>query len=44
VAGIVPRGIFWVLDNGAKWKELPRRLGSTSAVHRRFTLWGAWAS
>jgi len=33
------RGIFWVLDNGAKWKDLPRRFGSKSAVHRWFTLW-----
>jgi|688.fasta_scaffold719172_1 transposase len=33
------RGIFWVLDNGAKWKDLPRRFGSKSAVHRWFSLW-----
>lgn len=33
------RGIFWILDNGAKWKDLPRRFGSRSAVHRWFTLW-----
>lgn len=33
------RGIFWVLDNGAKWKDLPREFGSKSAVHRWFTLW-----
>jgi transposase len=33
------RGIFWVLDNGAKWKDLPRGFGSKSAVHRWFTLW-----
>jgi transposase len=33
------RGIFWILDNGAKWKDLPRRFGSKSAVHRWFTLW-----
>jgi transposase len=33
------RGIFWVLDNGAKWKDLPRRFGSKSAVHRWFTMW-----
>jgi transposase len=33
------RGIFWMLDNGAKWKDLPRRFGSKSAVHRWFTLW-----
>lgn len=35
----VLRGIFWVLDNGAKWKDLPRRFGSKSTVHRWFTKW-----
>lgn len=33
------RGVFWILDNGAKWKDLPREFGSKSAVHRWFTLW-----
>jgi transposase len=33
------QGIFWILDNGAKWKDLPRRFGSKSAVHRWFSLW-----
>jgi transposase len=33
------RGVFWILDHGAKWKDLPRRFGSKSAVHRWFTLW-----
>mgnify|MGYP000882867500 CR=1 FL=1 len=33
------RGIFWVLDNGAKWKDLPREFGAKSAVHKYFTLW-----
>jgi transposase len=33
------RGIFWILDNGAKWKDLPREFGSKSAVHRWFTAW-----
>jgi transposase len=32
-------GIFWVLDNGAKWKDLPREFGSKSAVHRAFQRW-----
>jgi transposase len=35
----VVRGIFWMLDNGAKWKDLPRRFGSKSTVHRWFTAW-----
>jgi len=33
------RGIFWILDNGAKWKDLPREFGSKSAVHRWFKKW-----
>ena len=33
------RGIFWILDNGAKWKDLPREFGSKSAVHRYFQRW-----
>ncbi|GJQ28755.1 MAG: DDE transposase [Phycisphaerae bacterium] len=33
------RGIFWILDNGAKWKDLPRTFGSKSSVHKYFTLW-----
>jgi transposase len=32
-------GIFWILDNGAKWKDLPRAFGSKSAVHRCFKRW-----
>ncbi len=32
-------GIFWILDNGAKWKSLPREFGSKSAVHRYFQQW-----
>lgn len=32
-------GIFWVLDNGAKWKDLPGQFGSKSSVHRWFLRW-----
>ena len=32
-------GIFWVLDNGAKWKDLPKSFGSKSSVHRWFLRW-----
>ena len=32
-------GIFWILDNGAKWKDLPKEFGSKSAVHRWFKFW-----
>jgi len=35
----VLRGIFWVLDNGAKWKDLPAAFGSKSTVHRWFKRW-----
>ena len=35
----VVAGIFWMLDNGAKWKDLPQRFGSKSAVHRWFKRW-----
>jgi transposase len=35
----VLRGIFWMLDNGAKWKDLPRKFGSKSTVHRWFQKW-----
>ncbi len=35
----VVRGIFWILDNGAKWKDLPKRFGSKSTVHRWFQKW-----
>jgi transposase len=33
------QGVFWILDNGAKWKDLPKRFGSKSAVHRWFQRW-----
>ena len=33
------RGIFWILDNGAKWKDLPREYGAKSTVHRWFQTW-----
>jgi transposase len=35
----VVAGIFWILDNGAKWKDLPREFGSKSTVHRWFKKW-----
>lgn len=35
----VVRGIFWILDNGAKWKDLPAEFGSKSTVHRWFRKW-----
>jgi transposase len=35
----VIQGIFWILDNGAKWKDLPAEFGSKSTVHRWFQRW-----
>lgn len=35
----VIEGIFWILDNGAKWKDLPSEYGSKSTVHRWFRHW-----
>ncbi|MGD8453319.1 MAG: transposase [Phycisphaerae bacterium] len=35
----VMQGIFWILDNGAKWKDLPRKFGSKNTVHRWFQIW-----
>lgn len=32
-------GIFWILDNGAKWKDLPVEFGMKSSVHRAFQRW-----
>lgn len=32
-------GIFWILDNGAKWKDLPPEFGAKSTVHRWFQKW-----
>jgi transposase len=36
---LIVQGIFWILDNGAKWKDLPARFGSKSTVHRWFQRW-----
>jgi transposase len=35
----VLRGIYWILANGAKWKDLPREFGAKSTVHRWFQTW-----
>ena len=32
-------GIFWVMDNGSKWKDLPKAFGSKSSVHGWCTRW-----
>ena len=33
------QGIFWILDNGAKWKDLPLEFGPKSTVHDWFHRW-----
>lgn len=35
----VVAGIFWMLNNGAKWKGLPAEFGSKSTAHRRVKKW-----
>ena len=38
-------GILWVLRSGARWKDLPRKYGSSSTCHRRLGQWqeqGVW--
>lgn len=35
----IVQGIFWILDNGAKWKDLPERFGSKSTAHLWFKKW-----
>ena len=32
-------GIFWILDNGAKWKDLPTEYGAKSTMPRWFCRW-----
>lgn len=35
------RGIFWILDNGAKWKNLLFKYGTKNSVHQAFQRWVA---
>lgn len=32
-------GIFFIMENGAKWRNLPKEFGTKSTVHRKFTFW-----
>lgn len=32
-------GIFWIVDNGGMWNDLPRQFGFKSAGHRCFKRW-----
>jgi transposase len=38
-------GIFWRLNTGAPWRDLPERYGKWKTLHKRFTRWakaGVW--
>ena len=35
----VLNGIFWILNSGAKWRELPERYGKWNSVYQRFNRW-----
>src|SRR4051812_12209686 len=32
-------GVVWVLHTGARWEDIPARLGSRATCHRRFQQW-----
>lgn len=35
----VLNGIFWILNSGAQWRELPERYGNWNSVYQRFSRW-----
>jgi len=35
----VLNGMFWILNSGAQWRELPERYGSWKTVYSRFNRW-----
>lgn len=35
----VLNGMFWVLNAGAQWREMPERYGSWKTVYSRFRRW-----
>ncbi len=35
----VLNGIFWILNSGAQWRELPERYGKWECVYGRFRRW-----
>jgi transposase len=35
----VLNGIFWVLNSGAQWREMPERYGKWETVYSRFSRW-----
>lgn len=40
----VMNGIFWVLQAGAPWRNLPERYGPYMTAHNRFNRWRKKAS
>jgi len=32
-------GIFWILNSGAAWRDLPERYGPWKTVYHRFNVW-----
>lgn len=37
-------GIFWIVDDGAKWQDLPAEFGPKLTVHDWFCRWAAAAA
>lgn len=35
----IMNGIFWILNTGAPWRDLPERYGKWKTVHDRFRRW-----
>lgn len=36
---IVMNGIFWILNSGAQWRDLPERYGKWQSVYDRYRRW-----
>jgi transposase len=36
---IVLNGIFWILNSGAQWRDLPERYGKWQTIYDRFRRW-----
>ena len=35
------RGVFWWLQTGAQWREVPERYGKWQSVYDRYNFWRA---
>ncbi|MDH4187214.1 MAG: transposase [Nitrospira sp.] len=38
-ARMMLNGMFWILNTGAPWRDLPERYGPWRTVYDRFNLW-----